>query len=228
MTPGRIDCHVYVLRGPDGLVLIDCGTPWGHERLRRNMQHWGLPIEQVRTVLLTHGHVDHVAGGYLFKQLGAEVFGHGDIFTAVECQWEAALGLQGDGTAHRFDGRLGDGDEISRCGFSVRVIRTPGHTRGCLTFLIEVNGQRCLFSGDLIMSNCLPGWHGDPGFSAEDVVASMKRLLEVEFEHLCYGHGVILNDRGDLFRRAIERYERGLWYAPGSPLLTPIQGRGKA
>ena len=42
MSKPRIDCHVYVLRGPDGLLLIDCGTTWGHDRIVRNLAHWGL------------------------------------------------------------------------------------------------------------------------------------------------------------------------------------------
>src|SRR6266542_2184050 len=53
MSAPRIDCHVYALSGPGGLLLVDCGTPWGHERIRRNMAHWDLQPEDVRTILLT-------------------------------------------------------------------------------------------------------------------------------------------------------------------------------
>src|SRR5712692_9643810 len=77
MSAPRIDCHVYAVAGPDGLLLVDCGTPWGYERITQNMAHWGLRVEDVRTILLTHGHVDHVSGGYLFKarRTGVEVLG---------------------------------------------------------------------------------------------------------------------------------------------------------
>jgi metallo-beta-lactamase class B len=228
MTPGRADCHVYALRGASGILLVDCGTPWGHERLARNMAHWGLCIADVRTILLTHSHVDHGSGGYLFKRRGAEVLGHREIVTAVECQWETALGKDGDGTAYRLDGYLGDGDRIVRRGFDVEVIATPGHTRGCLSYRIRVDGALCLFTGDLVMTSGLPGWHGDPGFSRPDLIASLRRLQAVEFDHLCHGHDVLLNDRGRVFREALDRCERGEWDALGSPLATPIEGRQPA
>jgi hydroxyacylglutathione hydrolase len=223
MTQGNIDSHVYVLTGRDGLLLVDCGTPWGHARIRRNMAHWGLRVEDVRTILLTHGHVDHVSGGYLFKDHAAEVLGHREIQTLVECQWEATGGIVDARSGYRVDGYLNDGDVIQRCGWEVKIIHTPGHTRGCVSFLITVDGARCLFTGDLIMSNCRPGWHGDPGFSAVDLVASLRRLLAVPFDHLCAGHDVRLNDRGDLFRRSLACYEAGGWADLGE-----VRGRKRA
>ncbi|OPZ28905.1 MAG: Hydroxyacylglutathione hydrolase [Lentisphaerae bacterium ADurb.BinA184] len=228
MTTPRLDCHVYVLRGSDGLLLVDCGTPWGYPRIVENMAHWGLRIEDVRTILLTHAHVDHVSGGGLFKRHGAEILCHREIASAVECQWETALGKDGDPTSWRIDGTLGDGDRIGRCDFAVEVLATPGHTRGCLSFLIAVDGQRCLFTGDLIMSNAWPGWHGDPGYCEADIVASLRRLCGVGFRHLCHGHDALLEDGGALFHKALAAYDSGAWDAPGSPLRVPVGGRHRA
>lgn len=211
MCRPQIDCHVYVLRGSEGLLLIDCGTPWGFERIRRNMAHWGLDPAAVRTVLCTHSHVDHVSGGYHFKAFGAEFLGHFDIFTETEMQWEAQGILDEKGCPYRMDGTLADGDHLQRCGFPIEVLHTPGHTSGCLSFLIPVNGARCLFSGDLVMSDGLPGYAGDPGHDDAALVAGLKRLAGVRYDHLCHGHDVILNDRGRLFSEAVEREARGDW-----------------
>jgi glyoxylase-like metal-dependent hydrolase (beta-lactamase superfamily II) len=228
MSAPRIDCHVYAINGPDGVLMVDCGTPWGHERIRRNMAHWGLRPEDVRTILLTHGHVDHASGGYLFKPGGAEVLGHHDVLTLVECQWEATGALSETKDSNRMDGTLGDGDVIRRCGREIRVYSTPGHTRECLSYLITIDGARCLFSGDLIMSNCRPGWYGDPGFNAAEIAASMRKLLQMPFDHLFAGHDVRLDDRGELFRRSLEAYEAGDWDRPGEALKVPVHGRWKA
>jgi len=231
MTPDRIDCHVFALDGGEsGVLLVDCGTPWGHDRIVRNMTACGLAAADVRTILLTHSHVDHVAGGWLFKRRGAEILSHRDILTDVECQWEAQapVGNNSQPETWRIDGHLADGDEISRCGFDIRVFGTSGHTSGCLSYLIDVNDERCLFTGDLIMDDGLPGWHGDPGFSMTAIIASMQRLLTVSFDHLCFGHGLLLNDRGALFRRSLERYQAGDWTAPGSRLMSVIGGRAPA
>ncbi len=225
MTPPMIDCHVYVLRGSDGLLLIDCGTPWSHGRILENMRQWGLDPNQIRTILLTHSHVDHVSGGYLFKRPGVEILGHREIATAVECQWETALGKDGEPFDLRMDGFLLGGEKIGRCGFDIEVIATPGHTKGCLSYLTEVDGARCLFTGDLLMSNRFPGWHGDPGFCEAELLESIRRLSRIEFRHLCHGHDALLDDCGRLFRDTLAAVGAGAWHAPGSPLLAPIPGR---
>jgi glyoxylase-like metal-dependent hydrolase (beta-lactamase superfamily II) len=80
-----------------------------------------------------------------------------------------------------------------------------------MSYLMDLNGERCLFTGDLVMGNGLPGWAGDPGYSSDAIAASMRRLLEEDFRHLCYGHGVLRDDRGRLFRRALRNCESGRW-----------------
>lgn len=229
MSSPRIDCHVYVLRGHGGLLMIDCGTPWGHERILRNMAHWGLDICDVRSVLCTHSHVDHVSGGYLFKQRGVELLGHRETLAPVEGQWEAQGILDERGQAWRMDGTLAGDDHIRRCGFEIEVLHTPGHTRGCMSYRIKVNGELCLFSGDLIMGDGLPGWSGNEGHDLTAIADSLRKLGEIPFDHLCFGHGVILNDRGYLFREALSKYANGDWIRPDSRYVrTRVPGREPA
>jgi glyoxylase-like metal-dependent hydrolase (beta-lactamase superfamily II) len=211
MTPNHIDSHVYVLRGDGGLLLIDCGTPWGYLRLRQHAEHWGLDLGTTRTILLTHGHVDHARGGYLFKRRGVEILAHPAAAQLAEAEWVHCIQVEGSREACRVDGPLGEGDVVERCGFLVRVFHTPGHTAGCLSYLVSVDGEPCLFTGDLVMSNGHPGWKGDPGHSREQILANLHRLLAVDFRHLCHGHDVRMNDGGELFRAAIAKAGSGEW-----------------
>lgn len=211
MTPDNIDCSVYVLRREDGLLLIDCGTPWGHERICRNCEHWGLDLTRPKAILLTHGHVDHARGGYLFKRKGAEILAHAEAARTAEAEWAACLRDEGSSEVFRVDKFLSEGDHLQRFGFEATVFHTPGHTVGCLSYLIEVDGEKCLFTGDLVMGNGLPGWRGDPGHSEEQLLAHLERLAELDFDHLLYGHGHLLNDRGELFRRALAKHDCGEW-----------------
>ena len=229
MSHPRIDCHVYVLRGPDGLLLIDCGTPWGYERIVRNMAHFGLDVADVRTILATHGHVDHITGGYFFKQRGAEILAHVESVTVTETQWEACGVMDERGQAYRVNSVLDEGDRISRCGFDVRVFHTSGHSRGCLSFLIEVDGATCLFSGDLIMADAMPGWPGDPGYDPLAIAYNLQRLAG-RYEHFCGGHAAILNDRGRLFEQALKRSQAGDWEVRNAEAaaLRPRAPSGKA
>ncbi|MDA0841479.1 MAG: MBL fold metallo-hydrolase [Planctomycetota bacterium] len=215
MTKDEIDCSAWVIRTEQGLLMIDCGTPWGHTRLQQNMQHWGLSLDDLSCILLTHGHVDHGRGGYLFRQLGIEMLAHPAAAELAESEWATCLKAEGSSESYQVSGYLNGGETIERCGLKLQVFHTPGHTASCLTFLIEIDGEPCLFSGDLIMGNGLPGYRGDPGYSEQAIVDGMNRLLEEEFTHLLYGHGYRLDDRGKLFREALEKHQRGEWLEGG-------------
>lgn len=210
MTPEQIDSHVYVLRGRNGLLLIDCGTPWGHERLRRNCLAHGLDPDDVHTILLTHGHVDHARGGYLFKRGGAQIMAHRAAAVLAESEWAVCLAAENANETYHVDAFLDQGGRRC-CGFEIEVHATPGHTAGCLSYLIEVDGARCLFSGDLVMSNGLPGYRGDPGHSLAQIKDSLERLLKQDFVHLCHGHAALPGDGGRLFRQALDKAGSGEW-----------------
>lgn len=227
MTADNIDCHVYALRGQDGILLIDCGTTWGHDRIKQNMAHWGMDISAVKTILLTHYHLDHIYGGPLFMQYGTEIYGHADMAEFTEHQWASQCGMDKNGDPYRLNGIMKDGDHLNKCGFDIEVIHTPGHTDGCLSFLITVNGQRCLFTGDLIMSDGNPGYTGDKGHNRNTIINIMKRLQKIDFDHLCHGHDVIFNDRGWLFNFALCRESSGEWDLPESRYMQDIAANKK-
>lgn len=203
MTPGRIDCHVYVLDGGQGgILLVDAGTPWGRDRILRNMRHWGWDPARISSVLLTHWHVDHAAGAHIWQRDGAEVLAH------PAAERDAAGGYAGDSGVTdalprwRANVPLNGGEVISRCGFQIEVFHTPGHTDGCLSYRITVDGSVWLFTGDVVMSNARPGWKGQ--WNRGRLINSLERLSGLEFDHLGHGHDVCLNDHGELFRRAME------------------------
>lgn len=221
MTPDTIDCHVYVVRGPAGLLLIDCGTPWGRPRLLQHLAHWGLPLDQVRTVLLTHGHVDHGAGAAFFQRRGARLLGHRAIVIQTAADFRRPEFDTPDDARGTLDGELADGDTVAACGLDVQVLHTPGHTASCLSFLLTLDGARCLFTGDLIMANWRPGYMGDVTFHGPTLPISMRRLLTLPFDHLFGGHSIHLDDRGATFRRALADYAAGHWEPFPAPVTKP-------
>jgi len=117
----------------------------------------------IRHVLLTHGHPDHVnALEPLLEATDARVYIHKD---EVEYMREAArsFGMSTDFMNRRPGNfqEVSDGDSISVGGLRVQCLHTPGHSPGSQCFLVE----NCLFSGDtLFVDACgrvdLPG--GEP------------------------------------------------------------------
>ncbi|MBI5450220.1 MAG: MBL fold metallo-hydrolase [Gammaproteobacteria bacterium] len=84
------------------------------------------------TTLDTHAHADHVTGAWLLKQrLGGKI--------AIS----AASGAEGA------DIRLGDGDRISFGKRHVTALATPGHTNGCMTFVLD--DESMAFTGDTLL-----------------------------------------------------------------------------
>ena len=67
---------------------------------------------------------------------------------------------------------LREGDALSLAGMDVRVLHTPGHTPGCVCYLIEDH----LFTGDTLFEH---GWGRTdlPGGNEHDLFASLRRLM---------------------------------------------------
>ena len=76
-VPGRYSV-TYLLVGPSSVVVVDVGSLTDHERILAALAWLGRPLSQVRGVLPTHLHMDHIIGVDSFaRRLGVPIFlGH--------------------------------------------------------------------------------------------------------------------------------------------------------
>ena len=203
-VPGVI-ANVFVLVDPDGLTLVDAGLPYSQRRILAYVAALGYPPEAVRRLLVTHADRDHIGSlAALQARTGARVFAGALEAAALQAGRETRR-LQ-VGLAYRgllwllgrllfvrvqpasVDEHLADGQELPVLG-GLRVLATPGHTPGHLSFYAVRSGV--LFAGDSLRT--LGGRlrvSSGPNTADEALArASAERQLALRPRLICTGHG---------------------------------------
>lgn len=168
------------------------------------------PIE---TILVTHAHRDHSGAVPALKAAtGAEVLAFGPAAAGRSPLMErlAAQGGLGGGegvdAGFAPDRRLVDGERVSKGGWSVLALHTPGHLSSHMSFVLE--GAGLVFTGDTLM-----GWSSTlispPDGSVRDFMASMDGLIARPERRFLPGHGEPIEDGpAEAVRQAAHRRAR--------------------
>lgn len=137
---GSKDLACYLVTTSDGHFLINTGFDETVPLIRSGVESLGFKVRDIKIILASHAHSDHVAGHAKAKEMtGAEVYVmRGD---------EGVIGSGGEGqylytdsrwTPCKVDRVLEDGEEVKLGGVTLVAHRTPGHTRGCTTWTCDV------------------------------------------------------------------------------------------
>jgi len=197
-----LSLNVLVFQTPQGVVLVDSGMGVGVTpttgRLKRGLEVLGIAPDQVKAVVLSHAHPDHI-GGILTPQ-GQAAFPKARIYLAgPEFEfWNAdqpdlstttlpdAIKKNGVEVAHKAFQAVGDdlqkveGDEEFWPGF--RFVAAPGHTPGHRGVHIRSGQEELLYLGDSVHVHAAQFLHPDWTMAADtdrrQAVASRVRLLE--------------------------------------------------
>ncbi len=215
IAPSARWSRVYLIVG-ETLTLVDSGLPWRPRGILNYIRSIGRRPDELKHILVTHSHPDHTGmTSALAKATGAAVVVHRSDTVRLPDN-RLALGYAGllgrVASPIPFFSRVGvntlveDGDTLPLHG-GIRVIHTPGHTRGSVCFLLEEN--KILFSGDTIFSdgNHLSRSVPFPGYDRDDYIRSLKRLSEFEFEGVFGGHGSPMLEGGShVLSQLLESY----------------------
>ncbi len=198
---GPFDCHVYAVRAPGGVVLIDAGSGLADEALLAHLER-DLGAGRLDAIVLTHSHPDHALGAAsLRERTGCRVYAPAPAAPILEAGDEEASGLarareQGLYPAEmrmrpcRVDSAFDHGDRLEVCGVEFQVIRVRGHSDDSVCLLSELSRVRTLFSGDVVFYGGVLGLINAPGSSLAGYRSDFRRLQGLEVEALLPGHGL--------------------------------------
>lgn len=203
---GLIAGRAYLIEDADGLTIIDGSIAQSTQRLIRQITGSGRRLSDIKRILLTHAHPDHVGALHeLHARSGAEV-----IVSEIEKPYaEGTLPIMRPDPAAlpaamrwmptfpmpkrlpTVDRTISDGDVIAEVMGGLQVIATPGHAPGHICFWQPE--RKILFAGDVIMNAFgvgglrLPFAIATPDMAEN--IRSVRKIAELDAEIVCFGHG---------------------------------------
>lgn len=173
----------WLVHTDDGSVLID--TLYGpfQQTIIDNIEKTGTDFTDIKYVLMTHGHFDHVGGASALKPLLPNA-----IFVMTQGGWDEAVksSTASQGGPRAWDMIkpemvVADGDEITLGGNSFTVIETPGHTWGTASYLYDVKDGNDTYRAITIGGLGLNAIEGPPQVEAYiESVDRVRALVEAE------------------------------------------------
>lgn len=186
----------YLIETPEGHIVINSGYEETVPLIRASIESLGLKLTDVKILLASHAHSDHVAGHAALQELtNAKVYvmqgddkvissGGTGQYLYDDSRWPAC----------KVDRILKDGDEVSLGGTTLIARSTPGHTRGCTTWTWQVtDGGKKLDVVVIGSPNVNPGYrlvdNKDYPEIAKDFAKTFQVLKKLPCEIFLGAHG---------------------------------------
>ena len=183
----------FILEDVEGVVLVDAGMDRSATAITTALDHRGYQPSDVRAIVFTHGHGDHIAGAGVFPQ--AELYVLQPDADLVEGRRVAGNVIgsfrEPAPTGLTITAELEDGEVLSIGGLDLEIFAVPGHSLGSAALLCE----GVLFLGDAAAATAEGDLAGPPPVFSADREAGLASL-------------------GELARRLASRNEEIQWLAP--------------
>lgn len=210
----------FIIDGDEGVTLIDTGLPKKDGAIVEVLSSIGRSVEDVRRIGITHAHIDHFGNAAVLQQWsGAPVFAPTRDAAAIKGEertphppvldrlpfLKPVFGLLPGADPVEVDALIAEGEQNGLPG-DLKVIDTPGHTPGHISFLLERAGG-VLFVGDAAVATksgeIKRGWmnRSTPLFDA-----SLRHIAEFDFDIAVFGHtDPLRRSAAAAFRRLAEK-----------------------
>lgn len=205
---------VHLVDTGDGLLLIDSGNCGATAMLVNAIWEAGFNPSDVKWIIHSHGHVDHIGGANFFRRMfGTKLYlGEPDARMFRERPELAVIHESRDDTDELFvpDYEIKDGDVLAFGGTTMTFYLVPGHTDGCIAIFFDADGpegvKRCGYYGGFGF-NTLQKDHlieaGDPEFrTRRTYLDSLAKVRDQKVEVFLANHCV---NNDTLGRRALQQ-----------------------
>lgn len=233
---------VFVVEGPEGLALVECGPYSVWENLQTALRQNGFDVRAIRHVFLSHIHFDHAGAAWALAETGAQIYVHPvglPHLASPEKLYNSARQIYGDqmdrlwGAMHPIPtdqlNAPQHGETIEAAGLKFTAWYTPGHAVHHIAWMAESTdgAEKTLFTGDVagvrieagmpVMPPCPP-----PDINVEDWRASIELMRNLPVNDLYLTHFGRVTDKlehlNSLERRLLEWAE---WMRPHYEAQTP-------
>ena len=200
----------FLIATPEGHILINSDYEETVPVIRAAVEKLGFKFTDIKILLGSHAHPDHMTGDALVKELtGAKVM-------AMEEDVPALNNIRPGGKAHPIDRVLHDGDTVTLGGTTLVARLTPGHTKGCTTWTLKTTENGKTYDVVIVGSVSLNAANlaGSPTYPniQEDFIKSFKVLRSLPAD-------VFLGSHTGFYRMA-EKYAR-LEKGEPNPFIDP-------
>jgi glyoxylase-like metal-dependent hydrolase (beta-lactamase superfamily II) len=177
------NCYLLIDKDTKALALVDPGE-YTSEVLNAIMENGG----DLRLILLTHGHYDHIGGvsKFLEKFPNAKVYiGKNDAICLTNDDYNLSVKAFQRRFKHFTADLLSEGDILELGNSKIKFIETPGHTIGSGCFIFD---DKIITGDTLFYQSC--GRTDFINSSSAQMIKSLKKLSEIQGEYKVYpGHG---------------------------------------
>lgn len=194
---GSCGITAILIVGREGHILIDGGTEAGADIIAKNINTLGFSITDVKLLLHSHEHFDHVAGLARLQQLsGARLLASPQaapvLQTGVAADDDPQAGMHDAFPAAQVEGIVREGEAVRLGALTLNPVPTPGHTSGALTWQwTSCEKRHCL---SIVYADSLsPVSRDEYRFSdhpsyVDAYRASLRKLAELDCEILLTPH----------------------------------------
>jgi hydroxyacylglutathione hydrolase len=182
------NCNSFFLGGGVG-ALIDVGHLKFADELIGRMMAEGVSPDDIRLVILTHSHPDHIEAIARFTEMGLKVGMHPAAVEYLNEAGEMIYSFLGsDVPEFEVDVELIEGP-VEALDDLVEVYHTPGHEPGSIC--VYWPERKALATGDLVFAQGV-GRTDFPGGSHAELMKQIDRIASLEVEYILPGHGPVI------------------------------------